>query len=372
MNILVLSWRDPKHPMSGGAEQVMHEHMQGWIEAGHKVTLFSSKYTEGPSDETLDRVHIIRRGRQILGVHLSAFFWYLFSKHERFDMVVDQFHGIPFFTPLYVRSKKVAVIQEVAQNVWLKNQLPFPFNWVFGITGLVTEPLYYQFYKNIPIITGSASAKKDIAKMGIKERNITVIPHGVKLSLPNVIPLKEKVPTIVFLGAIAKDKGIEDALRAFKLLKKEGHYQYWVVGKAGDVYMKEVKKLVQSLGLSDDIHFWGFVDEKKKFDLLARAHIMVNPSAHEGWGLVNIEANSVGTPVVAYPSAGLVDSIQTNVNGVICESKTPEALAKEVVSLLNEPNTLRKLSLSAKEYSKQFTWKTSKSLSLSLLEAQLK
>ena len=43
MRILVFSWRDPKHPLAGGAEQVMHEHMKGWIEAGHKVTLFSSK-----------------------------------------------------------------------------------------------------------------------------------------------------------------------------------------------------------------------------------------------------------------------------------------------------------------------------------------
>jgi len=34
MNILVFSWRDPKHPTAGGAEQVMHEHMKGWIAAG--------------------------------------------------------------------------------------------------------------------------------------------------------------------------------------------------------------------------------------------------------------------------------------------------------------------------------------------------
>jgi len=47
MNILVFSWRDPKHPLAGGAEQVMHEHMKGWVGAGHKVTLFTSHFSGG-------------------------------------------------------------------------------------------------------------------------------------------------------------------------------------------------------------------------------------------------------------------------------------------------------------------------------------
>jgi len=51
--------------------------------------------------DTIDGIRIIRKGYQYLGVQIAAFFWYLFSKHDNFDLVVDQFHGIPFFTPLY-------------------------------------------------------------------------------------------------------------------------------------------------------------------------------------------------------------------------------------------------------------------------------
>lgn len=368
MNILVLSWRDPKHPMSGGAEQVMHEHMKGWISAGHKVTLFASAFG-GKKTEVLDGVTIIRQGRQILGVHLKACIWYITGKHENFDLVVDQFHGIPFFTPLYVRAKKLAVVQEVARNVWLKNHLPSPFNWIFGIVGYVTEPLYYLFYKNVPFMTGSASALKDLESIGISAKQITIVPHGVKLSLPKHLPQKEKVQTIIFLGAIAKDKGIEDALKAFSILSKSGNYQFWVVGKAGEMYLSEVKRITDQLGLTKNTIFWGFVSEQKKFELLSKAHIMINPSAHEGWGLVNIEANSVETPVIAYPSAGLVDSVKNNESGIITKDSTPESIATEVTRVLSDQKLYKKLQKGAQKWSQQFTWPSSQKKSLDLIES---
>ena len=70
-----MSWRDPKHPQAGGAEQVMHEHMKGWIEAGHEVTLFSSKIHGQPKREELDGIKIVRSGHQYLGVQISGFIY---------------------------------------------------------------------------------------------------------------------------------------------------------------------------------------------------------------------------------------------------------------------------------------------------------
>ena len=101
MNILVFSWRDPKHPLAGGAEQSMHEHMKGWVQAGHKVTLFSSRVSRLPNTENIDGIEIIRQGNQYIGVQILGFLYYVKNK-DSFDFVVDQFHGIPFFTPFYV------------------------------------------------------------------------------------------------------------------------------------------------------------------------------------------------------------------------------------------------------------------------------
>ncbi len=368
MNILVFSWRDPKHPLAGGAEQVMHEHMKGWIEKGHKVTLFSSRAKELKETESIDEVQVIRKGNQLLGVQLAAFLWYMFSKKEKYDLVVDQFHGIPFFTPLYVRVPKLAVVQEVAGKVWLKNDLPFPFNLIIGIVGFLIEPfIYFLFYGKVPFMVGSQSAKNDLVKIGIKQKNITLVPHGVIIKKAKKIFPKEKVKTVIYLGALAKDKGIEDAIKTFSLLNSKDKYNFWVVGKGGEEYVKYLKNLGQELWLKNNLVFWGFVSEEKKFELLQRAYLMINPSLLEGWGLVNIEANAMGIPVVAYTSQGLVDSVKHMQSGILVSQNTPEKLTQEIEAVFRNKKLYKKLSTGAKKWAQNFSWSNSKKLSLKLI-----
>src|SRR5258708_5730337 len=221
MNILVFSWRDTRHPTAGGAEQVVHEHMKGWIASGHNVTLFSSRVVGLPSEEIIDNVKVIRRGMQYFGVQIEGFLYYL-KNRKNFDLVIDQFHGLPFFTPLYVRKPKIAVIQEVAGKVWLKNEFPFPFNYIVGVIGYLGEPFLFIFYRNIRFMTGSNSAKESLIKVGIPLKNIQIINHGVIIEKPKPMPAKEKVKTVMFLGAISKDKGIDDVLATFEILSAMG------------------------------------------------------------------------------------------------------------------------------------------------------
>lgn len=368
MRILVFSWRDPKHPLAGGAEQVMHEHMRGWIAAGHSVTLFSSKFKNVPVEEAIDDIYIVRHGYQYLGVQISAFFYYL-KNRKKYDLIVDQFHGLPFFTPIYIKKPKLAVIQEIAREVWFLNPLPWPLNWVIGVIGFLGEPLIFFLYKNIPFMTGSESAKADVAKFGIPKDHITVVPHGVIVKKPSPMPPKEKKMTLAFLGVLSKDKGIEDTLKCFALLNKKGNFQFWVIGRVEtEGYYKKLQKLVLSLGLKNKIKFWGFVSQEKKFELLARAHLLINPSVREGWGLVNIEANSMGTPVIAYKSPGLVDSVMDGQSGIICQKNTPLGLAEKVMVLLFDNVKLQKLQRSALAWSQNFTWEKSIRKSLLLIE----
>jgi len=366
MRILVFSWRDPKHPTAGGAEQVMHEHMQGWIKAGYKVTLFSSRVKGLPNEENLDGVEVVRKGDQYLGVKIAAFLFWLKNK-ENYDFVVDQFHGVPFFTPLYINKPKLAVLQEVAGKVWFLNEFPFPFNFLVGLFGFIIEPIVFLFYRCTPFMVGSNSAKIDLVKMGIPARNITVVPHGVIVYMPQPFPYKEKVKTIAFLGALAKDKGIEDALRSFSFLNRKDNFQFWVIGRGSPEYKDYLLSVCGKLGIVNKVKFWGFVDQEKKFELLARAHVLINPSIREGWGLVNIEANGVGTPVIAYKSSGLVDSVKDGQSGIICKANTPDFLAEEVMNLMNDENLYRKLQQGATVWGKKFSWQKSKQTSLKLI-----
>ncbi len=369
MNILIFSWRDLKHPLSGGAEQVMHEHAKGWIAAGHSVTWFSSTYKDAPQNEILDGITIFRRGGQLLDVQVRGFIWYLFGKHSKFDLVVDQFHGISFFTPLYVRVKKLAVLQEVAREIWLANYLPKPFNWIIGTIGYLGEPFIFLLYKNVSFMVGSQSAKKDLTTYGIAGNHITIIPHGVIIEQPDLKIKKEAKKTIIFLGALQQDKGTSDAIKAFSLLKDINNSQLWIIGRGSIDYTNYLKKLCKDLKVMNKVKFWGFVSQHQKFELLRRSHLLVNPSIREGWGLVNIEANSMGIPVVAYKSAGLIDSVKDDESGVFVDKNTPEELANKINLLLDDNSLYKRLSLGALNWSKQFNWQKSKELSLKLIES---
>ncbi|MBI2021327.1 glycosyltransferase family 4 protein [Candidatus Daviesbacteria bacterium] len=369
MRILVLSWKDTKHPLSGGAEQVMHQHMKSWAQAGHQVYLFSSNFYQAKRSEKIEHVQIIRQGSQVLGVHLAGILYYLKHRNQ-FDLVVDQFHGLPFFTPLYVKKPKLAIIQETAREVWFLNFLPWPLNWIVGLIGFLTEPLIFKLYRNVTFMTASESTYNDLIKLGISPKKIIIVPHGLK-GINRQLNLKRpKTPTISYLGTLSKDKGIEDALDCFEILNKTGNFNYWVIGKSETAsYTKRIEKMAQKLGLINKVKFWGYVSDKMKYKLLSKSHLLINPSVREGWGLVNLEANLVGTPVVAYNSPGLVDSVKDNVTGIICQKNTPQQLAEKVTEILNNKARYSKLQKGAYLWGKKHSsWNKSQKSSLKLIE----
>lgn len=360
MNILIFSWRGPRHPNFGGAEIVTHEHAKAWVKSGHNVTLFTSAIPGWLPVEIIDGVKIIRQGNQIISVQFAAIKWYLFDNRTKFDLVIDQFHGIPFFTPLFVRTKKLAFIHEVAREVWWTNHLSFPIKYIYAFIGYFIEPLCFLLYQRTRFLTVSDSTKADLIRLLIPAKNITVIYNGV-----NTLPVrtqKEKLPTLIYLGAIAQDKGIEEALSAFSLtLKKNPQWQFWVVGKGENKYLSR-------LIVPNNVKFFGFVDEQKKFELLARAHVMLNPSHREGWGLVNIEANSVGTPVVAYNVPGCRDSIQDGTTGFLCPKNNISCLVDNCIRLMKEDKLYKDISTNAKKWASKFSWEKATMESLSLIQ----
>lgn len=368
MNILILSWRGPGHPNFGGAEIASHEHAKAWVKKGQKVTLFTSFFPGAKRKEVIDGVEIIRDGGEVFDVHLRAFFWYLFGEHQKFDLVIDEIHGIPFFTPLYVRTKKLAYIHEVAKEVWKLNPWPKPFNLIPFIMGRLFEPLVFTYlYKGVDFMTVSNSTKKDLIEWGVHPDSVTVIHNGVNLI--KVKTKKQKIKTVIYLGALAKDKGIEDAIRTFSLINdRDAEWQFWVVGKGDRKYNSYLKRLSSELGLKGKIKFWGYVDDRKKFILLAKSYVLVNPSVREGWGLVNIEANSVFTPVVAYNVSGVKDSVRNGVTGILVDKyKGPRGLAKQVFDLLENETRYKKIQANAVLWSKKFTWEDATRESCTLL-----
>ena len=356
MNILILNWRDIKNPKSGGAEILTHELAKGLVNKGHKVTQFSAKFKGYDASEVIDGVKIIRDGRPDLrhlfsSVHFKAYKYYKSNKGI-FDLIIDEVHGTPFFTPLYVKEKKIALICEVAGDIW-----DITFNFPFNYFGKLIESIYPKFYKGVKVVTISNSSKKQLHEIGFSEKNISVLSLGCDAPIVESFSNKAKTPTLIFVSRLTKSKGVEDAIRATYEIKKQiNDIRLIIVGRGDKEYFNYLKKLTKSLRLGKNITFSGFVTEKEKWKLLENAQILLAPSSKEGWGLTVHEAGSRGTPVVGYNVEGLRDVIIDGKNGILCKKNNYKELAITSVDILKNKKLYNKLQKGSVEERKKFTW----------------
>lgn len=370
MNILILNWRDIKNPKSGGAEVLTHEMAKRWVKMGHQATLFTSIFSGALPLEIIDNVRIVRKGHPdarflFSSVHFSAFFYYI-QNSKKFDVVLDEIHGIPFFTPWYVRVKKIVLICEVAGSLWQKM-----FGPIFGTIGKIIEQFYLDYvYKDTAYLTISNSTKDELIKEGVNRKLITVLPMG--LTVPKKTEKKWKKeydPTLIFVGRLSKSKGIEDAIFALREVSKiYKSVKFWVVGSGETDYLNFLKKMAKKQKVDNRITFFGFVSEEKKFELMGRAHILVAPSMKEGWGLTVPEAGSVLTPAVGYNVEGLREVILDGKTGYLTFRNNPKGLAERIVSMLENKSTYENFSRAAKKLSLSYNWENTAKAALRILK----
>ena len=361
MNILILNWRDVKNPKSGGAELVTLEHAKAWVKKGNTVTWFTSKFKNAKTEENINGIKIVRGGNFIT-VYLLAPIFYLFTG-RKFDLVIDQIHGLPFFTPLYVRKPKIVFIHEVADEIW-DYMFPFPVNKI----GKIIEPLYFKLYRNTRFWTDADSTVNDLRKHGIKSKNCTVINCPISNKPLGVLPKKEALPTFIFVSRVVKMKGIEEVIRAFfYILREIKNAQLWIVGDGEEDYVEELKETMRSFSIAPKVKFFGQVSENRKLELMRRAHILLHASVREGWGLVIIEAASQATPAVVYNVSGLRDSVKDSKTGIVLTENTAKEMARQAVALVKDKRKYQSFQKNALRWAKNLTWEKATKQSLDLI-----
>jgi glycosyltransferase involved in cell wall biosynthesis len=350
MKILILNWRDIKNHKSGGAEVVTMKHLEAWAKAGHEVTWLTSRFPGSASEKVINGVHIIRRGNSI-SIYLIAPFFYIFAK-KKYDLVIDQIHGLPFFTPLYVKEPKIAFIHEVAGEIW-DYMYPFPIN----VIGKWLEHLYFPLYKKVPFWTDAPSTYEDLERFGISKKDFHPILCPAENPPLSKMPVKEKKPTFLFVSRLVKMKGIERVIAAFsEIVRDLPDAQLWLIGGGEESYVQKLQEEIQRHGLEKQVVFWGFVPRQKKLELMSKAHILLHASIKEGWGLVVIEAASQATPAVVYNVAGLKDSVRHGETGIVIKNNKPEEMGKQAVKLYNDKKRYKKFQKNCLKWAGSLKW----------------
>ena len=347
MRFLMLNWRDPKNPISGGAERVTLAHLMALVERGHQVYWYTYDFPGGVREELFNGIRIVRGGGKASAI-FKAIAWY--RRQEKFDLVIDQHHGLPWFAPWWCKTNCVAYIHEVLGPIW--NAF---YPWPLSTIGRSQERWIHGLYRNVPFWTPSESTKKDLAAHGI--RDVTVIANGsdtLPLSTLEDKPLQAPL-RLICVSRMAPNKRVDHAIRATKLLvEKNVPVQLRIVGDGES--KPGLEHLAKTLGLIDRVHFTGGLPEKAKNAELQQAHFLVHTSMREGWGLNVIEANAMGTPAAVYPVSGLVDSTVPGQTGLIADAETPESLANALADIVKTPEVYARYRLNAWERSKTFSW----------------
>lgn len=366
MNILLLNWRDPKNPRAGGAEYVTMKHAAAWVDAGHDVTWLATSIQGEKNNEVINGVNIVRRGRGI-SVFFHALYYYKTAK-KKYDLVIDEIHGIPFLTPLYVKVPILAFIHEIAGEIW-NYAYPFPLN----VIGHLIEKASFSFYRNIQFWTDAPSTIDELTKMGIPRSMCVAIPCPIgNKALVNPAP-KEVDPTFLFVGRLVPMKGVEDAITAFSYLKRRfSKAKLWIIGQGEDQYVKTLQQKVKDLHLEESVYFLGFVPFEKKLALMRRAHLLLHPSVKEGWGLVVLEAASQATPTVGYNVSGLKDTIIHGETGMLVTTRSPVAMAKAAIEVMVNRKGYFLMQRNCLKFSSSFLWGDVESKSLRLIFSTVK
>ena len=357
-----MNWRDITHPQAGGCELHLHEIGKRLVKAGHSVSLFCGAYDGCEQAEVVDGINIIRKGKAYT-VYFYAVSEYLSGlRKNNYDVVVDDINGVPFFTPLYMRRPKIAILHHLVKEIFFK-ELPVTLRPI----GYTAEKLIPVLYGRIPFVTVSKSTKAEMVEAGIPAGNIEIVHNGISGMFKPKPSMKSREPHIVYLGRLKTYKQLDHLVKAVGLLKeriKDVKLSIAGTGEAED----DLKGLVRHLGLGSTVKFCGFIDEDEKLRLLQSAWLFVTPSQKEGWGLTVIEANACGVPAIAYDVPGLRDSIRDGETGLLVSKKTIENLAACMEKTILDEAERRRLSCNALKWSKNFSWDKSAKKFLSILE----
>jgi glycosyltransferase involved in cell wall biosynthesis len=137
--------------------------------------------------------------------------------------------------------------------------------------------------------------------LGFPRERIDVVPHGVDLP-EKIVPLEQRRPMVLFLGALQKRKNLLRLIEAFTALPAP----WELVLAGGEGYEAEaISEAAKRSPAADRISLPGYVSDEKRRRLLAEAAIFAFPSLDEGFGIPVLEAMAAGTPVLCSNASAL-------------------------------------------------------------------
>ena len=224
--------------------------------------------------------------------------------------------------------------------------------------------------KSSSIVTASSDYETNLISNNydIDEKSITKISPGIDKEIFTYDSNLERENIMLSVGRIQKQKKQMEVLKFIDNFRKiDTNFLCYFIGgpsgKSGDDYLIELKNAVKELNLDSNVEFLGNLTQTEIKILMNRSKLLIHTSQFETFGLVAIEANAMGVPVLTTNRGSLTEIIEHRNNGYISDNLIDGKVNNFVKNLLTDDKKFNEISKYCLEKSKKYDWgSTSKKL----------
>mgnify|MGYP001313892567 CR=1 FL=1 len=214
------------------------------------------------------------------------------------------------------------------------------------------------------VVTASSMYEETmiIENYRIDSSKIKLITPGVEKEIftPDSTIMRENI--FLSIGRIQEQKGQIETIKFLDNFRKiENNFLCYFIGgpsgKSGNEYFEELKKSITDLNLESHVEFLGSLSQSKIKDLMNRSKLLIHTSQFETFGLIAIEGNSMGVPVLTSNRGSLLEIIEQDVNGYVSENLLDRNVNNFVQNLIQDSKKFNEIMKNCIDKSKNYDWK---------------
>ncbi len=230
--------------------------------------------------------------------------------------------------------------------------------------------------KSDAVITVSGFAKMRLAELyKIPPTKVNIIPNGIRDEIcksEKLEPGKPKNSEVVqskikflYAGRLDARKGILDLIQAFALTVDEiPEVELTIIGSGSQ--SAKATLLCDELGIKEKVNFRGNISDDELVAAYRSADVLCMPSLQEGQGIVALEAQACGLPVIGTHSGGLPEAVNNGETGFLVPPHDIQRLAEKMIYLVKNPQIRDQMSKRALVWAGNFFWKNQLKMQQSL------
>lgn len=225
--------------------------------------------------------------------------------------------------------------------------------------------LRYAYHRASRVLCVSQFTERRL-KERVRNVPTRVVPEGIdfdRFQVPADQALAPGGRYILSVGPVKERKGYTVSLEAFAIARREiPDLHYYIVGAIGDESLhKQLLSTAKQAGVSDGVHFLGQVPEEQLIALYRGCVLFVQTpltlgTQFEGFGLIYLEANACGKPVIGSYGCGAEDAIIDGETGRLVPQGDPRATASAIVDLLSDPERAARMGTTGRERARLMSW----------------